>query len=100
MTYQLMYSNVPAQFVPTDNYDRMQGATRLKQNNIQTSDYIHFQSDQEIGEGWVIYIRPESVRIPNSWSVSLGAPEKHQYRAKYLRVYLNNQLPLRSDQIV
>lgn len=99
-TYVLMYSNIPCQFVPTDNFDEKQGATKLKQNNIQTSDSIHFHSSQEIGEGWLVLIEPGSIRVPGQWLVMIGDPEVHPVRAKYKRLYCNQQVEPTADMIL
>lgn len=98
--YELAYSNIPAQIKPTDNFDTLQGATRLKQNNIQTSDSIHVHVDQEIGSEWAIFVRPESVRYQNVWFVTLGEKEEHGYRAKYARLYVNQTMGLDPAQII
>lgn len=99
-TFELAYSNIPAQLVPTDNFDVTQGAIRQKANNIQTSDSLHVHVDQEIGPEWMIYIRPGSVRYPDDWYVALGERESHGFHAKYGRVYVNQAIGLTPEQIV
>lgn len=99
-TYTLEFEGIPCQLVPTDNFDTTQGSTRLKSNNIQTSDSIHFHSGQEIGPEWVIHIKAGSVRYSGNYFVTLGEPETHAYKAKYSRLYVNQTLPLEAGQIV
>lgn len=89
-TYELAYEDIPAIRVPTDNFDQTQGPFRLKQNNIQTSDGIHFHVEQDCGPEWLIHVKTGSVRDPDTWYVTLGAGEKHAYRGKYQRFYINN----------
>lgn len=97
--YDLVFSNIPCQLVPTDNFDTQQGATRLKSNHLMTSDSIHFHVDQEIGPEWVVHIKSGSVRYPDSTFTTLGEGEAHAYRAKYKRVYVNQIIPLLPSQI-
>lgn len=54
-TYALAYSGVSCRYEYTDNVsDPTEGAGRIKRPTIFTTDKIHFDSAQEVGDDWIV----------------------------------------------
>lgn len=54
-TYTLAYSGVKCRYEYTDNVsDVVEGAGRTKRPTIFTTDKIHFDAAQEVGELWIV----------------------------------------------
>ena len=99
-TYTLEHSNIQCLFVPTPNFDESKGVTRLKQNSFQTSDALHFHSEQEISDDWVIFVRTTSTRQKGKWKRCIGAGRELPWRAMAKEFFVMDQKALTAGQIV
>ena len=99
-TYSLMATDVRCMFVPTENFDKMQGATQFKEVNIQTSDGLMLHSSENIGDDWVVHLKSTSLREPDTWKIVSGAPKVLPFHAKAQQVYLSPIDALTGGQIV
>lgn len=98
--YTLVSTGVPAMFWPTDNIDKLQGATELKVWNIETSDRWHFHTAEDIRTDDVIHVTTNVRAEPHSWHTAQGESKNLNRRAKTQQVYVAPRDPIDSNQFV
>lgn len=91
---------IPCFVVPTPNYAKGEPlAGRMKENNVLTSDLIHFPYGTDIRDTDIVHIQPGSERAADEWMVVVSTGRELKRHANLMEVFCNPTPPLDSSQI-
>lgn len=98
--YTKIAEHIPCAIATTSNYDELKAIVGLlKEDSVQTSDFVHFQAAQDVRAEDVLFIEEDSVQRAGEWYQTTGAAEVHEFRANARKLFINNTAPLTPEQI-
>jgi hypothetical protein len=91
------YSNIPCGYFESDELDTISVVGRLNHDIMLTIDKFHFETGQEIEDGWLIELMTPGNPDANKFWITQGNAKDRQTigkrRANYRRVYAKRTAP-------